>query len=186
MILGLALFMLSVFTVLPFRKQVIEVERISFPVATAAATVVKVAAEKESPRRARWLWLGLLIGLVGGLVLPDSLLTAMGVKWRGLSTQKDFTGRLQSILPGSALMFPEMTPDLVCWFYLIPLEVQVTTFMTAIFYVILASIQVKAGWLSYTPDQTYAEYLIESAVHGIGYWHLGNGLYLAIGVILVI
>ena len=184
MILGLVLFMLSVFTILPFRRQVIEVERMPFPVATAAAAVVRITAAKEHPERAKWLWLGLLIGLVWGLLLPDSLLTAMGVKWEGLSTERDFTGRLQKVLPGSALMFPEATPDLVCWFYLIPLEVQITTFIASIFfYVILASIQVKAGWLSYTPDQTYTDYLIESATHGIGYWHLGDGLYLAIGVV---
>ncbi len=184
---GLVMFLFSMFVVMPVRKQVIEIERLPFPVATVSATVVRMTAGREHPERLRWLWLGLLIGFLVGILQEGFMLTKMFPGFGGIPISHDFTPNLQDLFPGSALMIAGLTPDLIAWAYIIPLETQLTMVLFGIlFYVVIATIQVRLGWVTYEPGGGWYDYSYVVWLKGISTIHLTEGTYFAAAIVPVL
>ena len=105
----------------------------------------------------------------------------------GVPISKDLTPKLQGFLPGAALYLTGFTPDLLAWAYIIPSEVQLTTFITGfIFYMIIAPLEVKMKKITYVPGGGFGTYVGTAIKEGLGFYWFGDGVYLAAGLIPII
>ncbi len=183
---------LSIFSylnIIPFRKFYLNKERLIFPVATVSASFSRLI--KERRKGLRWLWLGLLAGFSISLFQRGHLLQAMWQDFPAADLRIDLTPMLQHWFPGGAFGMDtstQITPDLFAWAFLIPIEIQVSTWATAIVaYLLVPPILVRMGLLPYESGRDFAFYTSNAAVNGpLPWYHISTGLYLAVGVIPLI
>ena len=174
---------LGMFTILPFRKLYIEIERLPFPVATVGASVVEYTTKRQT-NRLKWLWFGLLFGFILAIFLQGMLVQSMFPQFPAIRIFHDLSSYIQGPFPGGALALDGLTPDLIAWAYIIPLEVQISTWITSfVAYILLASVQVRMGVIPYLPGETFGTYSAMSAFTGVGFFHLAAGIYLAVGLV---
>ncbi len=183
---------LSVFSylnVIPFRKFYLDKEKLIFPVATVSASFSKLVRERGSGLR--WLWLGLLAGFSISLFQRGHLLQAIWEGFPAADLRIDLTPMLQDYFPGGAFGMDagtQITPDLLAWAFLIPIEIQISTWATAIVaYLLVPPILVRMGLLPYESGRDFSFYTSNAAVNGpLPWYHISTGLYLAVGVIPLI
>ena len=186
---AIVLSIFSYLNVIPFRKFYLNKEKLIFPVATVSASFSKLVREKS--KNLRWLWLGLIIGFSMSLFQKGHLLEAIWEGFPSADLRVDFTPMLQNLFPGGAFGMDQgtqITPDLLAWAYLIPLEIQVSTWVTAIVaYLLIPPILVRTGLLPYEAGRDFSFYVSNASVNGpLPWYHISTGLYLAVGVIPII
>ncbi len=183
---------LSVFSylnIIPFRKFYLNKEKLIFPVATVSASFSRLI--KERKKGLKWLWLGLLAGFSISLFQRGHLLQAMWQGFPAADLRMDLTPMLQHYFPGGAFGMDtgtQITPDLFAWAFLIPIEIQISTWATAIVaYLLVPPILVRMGLLQYESGRDFAFYTSNAAVNGpLPWYHISTGLYLAVGIIPLI
>jgi len=186
MLFAIAFSLFSYFNVIPFRKFYLWKERLIFPVATVSASFSRLV--REGGGGLRWLWLGLLAGFTMSLFQRGHLLQAIWEDFPAADLRIDLTPMLQGMFPGGAFGMDsgtQITPDLLAWAFLIPVEVQVSMWATAIVaYLLVPPVLVRMGMLPYEGGHDFSFYTSNAAVNGpIPWYHISTGLYLAVGVI---
>ncbi len=188
-IFAIILSIFSYLNIIPFRKFYMNKEKLIFPVATVSASFSKLI--KERRKGLRWLWLGLLAGFSISLFQRGHLLQAIWQEFPTADLRVDFTPMLQHYFPGGAFGMDtgtQITPDLFAWAFLIPIEIQISTWATAIVaYLLVPPILVRMGLLPYESGRDFAFYTSNAAVNGpVPWYHISTGLYLAVGIIPLI
>ncbi len=173
------------FNMIPFHKFYLEKEKLIFPVATVASSIAKRLKEG---RDTKWIWLGVLAGFTMSLIQRGHLLNVLWPDFPVANLNIDLTPALQKVLPGGAFGMDkgsQITPDLVAWAYIIPLEVQASMWITALIaYLAIPPILVKIGLLPYEPGGDFQTYSSVASLHGPLPWHhISTGLLAAIGVV---
>ncbi len=173
------------FNMIPFHKFYLEKERLIFPVATVASSIAKRLKEG---RDTRWIWLGVIAGFTMSLMQRGHLLNVLWPDFPAANLNVDLTPALQKVLPGGAFGMDrgtQITPDLIAWAYIIPLEVQASMWITAVVaYLAIPPILVKMGLLPYEPGGDFQTYSSVASLHGPLPWHhISTGLLAAIGIV---
>ncbi len=176
------------FNVIPFQKFYLDKERLIFPVATVASSISKRLREG---RETKWIWLGIISGFTMSLMQKGHLLDILWPDFPTASLSWDLTPMIQKVLPGGAFGMDrgsQITPDLIAWAYIIPLEVQASMWMTALVaYLAIPPILVRLGLLPYEPGGDFQAYSSVAALEGPLPWHhISTGLLAAVGVIPLI
>ncbi|MDK2371946.1 MAG: OPT/YSL family transporter [Candidatus Korarchaeota archaeon] len=186
---AVVLSLFSYLNIIPFRRFYLEKEKLIFPVATVSAKFSQLV--KDRGEGLRWLWLGVLAGFGISLFQKGHLLQAIWEDFPAAELRIDLTPWLQQFFPGGAFgMDPgtQITPDLLAWAFLIPLEIQVSMWATAIVaFLLVPPVLVRMGLLPYEPGHDFAFYSSNAAVNGpLPWYHISTGLYLAVGLIPLI
>ncbi len=164
-VLILVLVLISMFGSLPFRKQVVEIERLPFPATTAAFTAVSMAVEKPPEEkvpvlgsRRNWLLFGLLIGFLTCIFTEGYLVSTL---WPGipvipghLGDDPGAPGFLWTIIPGAALGFDMSAMFPWSWFgYFAPMDALITILiMLIIINFIVVPGMINAGLIEFDPS----------------------------------
>lgn len=186
---AIILSLFSYLNIIPFRKFYLEKEKLVFPVATVSAKFSQLIRDRKGGLK--WLWLGLLAGFGMSLFQRGHLLQAIWEGFPAAELRIDMTPWLQQLFPGGAFgMDPgtQITPDLLAWAFLIPLEIQISTWATAIVaFLLVPPVLVRMGLLTYEPGHGFAFYSSNAAVNGpLPWYHISTGLYLAVGMIPIL
>ena len=186
---AIILTLFSYFNVIPLRRFYIERERLVFPVATVGAKFSKIL--KERGIELKILYLGILSGFIISLFQRGHLLEAIWEDFPTADLMFDLTPYLQGSFPGGAFGMDQgtqITPDLIAWSFLIPLEIQVSIWITAIVaYLLIPPVLVRMGLLPYESGHDFSFYSSNAAVNGpLPWYHLSTGVYVAVGLIPIL
>lgn len=186
-----AFFLLILVATALFRRAMVEVERLPFPVARASYAVTQLFNSTtifEHRLRRRVFLEGVAIGLLLTFV-TEGYLISQELPFIGLipySMNEPIYRSLQSILPGALMGFSWAGAVWTMWFlYLAPAESTMTAAASNfIAYMVVAPIMVGFNAVRWDPSLSYDEYLYELIGGGaISYSWLGAGLLLAGAVV---
>jgi len=190
-ILTLLMGIIGIFGTAPFRRQIVEIERLPYPATTAAFTAVSLAmepppAEERVPvlgSRRNWLLLGLLVGFItviftSGYLIETVFPGAMVIP-HYIGDRPTASGILWGIIPGAALGLDMASMFPWSWFdYFAPMDALITiTIMVIIVNFILTPLQIKMGILEYDPSYTIDDvYFTAWFIQGYKYHVIGSAL----------
>jgi len=175
-----------------FRRTMVEVERLPFPVARACHTVTQLFNSPTTigHRLKRRVFLeGVVIGLLLTFV-TEGYLVSQELPFIDLipySMNEPIYGALKPLLPGALMGFSWAGAVWTMWFlYLAPAESTITAAATNfIAYMIMAPLMVAFKMVGWSPSLSYAEFQYELLIGGgaISYSWLGAGLLLSAAVV---
>lgn len=168
--LTLALTLISMFGLIPLRKQIVEIERLPFPATTAAFTAVSMAVERPPEERApilgsrrNWLVLGLVAGLLltiftAGYMI-ETLFPGAPVIIHYIGDRPGGPGNLWGVLRGAALGID--MANVFPWsffFYFAPMDALATiAIVTIIINFIAVPALVSAGQVEFDPSMSIGD-----------------------------
>jgi len=191
LIINSVFFLLILVATAMFRRTMVEVERLPFPVARACYTVTQLfnpTTTFEHRLRRRVFLEGVVIGLLLTFV-TEGYLVSQELPFINLipySMNDPIYQALKPILPGALMGFSWAGAVWTMWFlYLAPAESTITAAASNfIAYMIVAPIMVAFNVVRWDPSLSYDEYLYELIGRGaISYSWLGAGLLLAAAVV---
>ena len=185
--------LLGMFALAPFRRQIVEVERLPYPATTAAFTAVSLAMEpppkeERAPvlgSRRNWLLLGLIIGIILTLFGPGYLISEA---FPGAPTIPEAVGdragdpgSLWHILPGAAIgldMHAFFPWSFFCYFW--PMDALLTvTLVTLLVNFLVVPYMVQAKLIEFDPTMPVGDLYFSA-------WYTGDYKLHVLGSALLI
>lgn len=189
-----AFFLLILVATALFRRTMVEVERLPFPVARACYTVTQLFSSPitfEHMIKRRVFFEGVVIGLLLTFV-TEGYLIGQELPFISLipySMNEPIYGALKPLLPGALMGFSWAGAVWTMWFlYLAPAESTITAAASNfIAYMIVAPIMVAFKMVRWDPSLGYREFLYELIGGGaISYSWMSAGLFLAAAVVPIL
>lgn len=186
-----AFFLLILVATAMFRRTMVEVERLPFPVARACNTVTQLfnsPATIEHRLKRRVFLEGVVIGLLLTFV-TEGYLIGQELPFISLipySMNEPIYQALKSLLPGALMGFSWAGAVWTMWFlYLAPAESTITAAVSNfVAYMIMAPLMVAFKVVSWSPSLSYSEFQYELISGGaISYSWLSAGLLLSAAVV---
>jgi len=194
-VLTLVMVIISIFGLLPLRRQIVEIQRLPFPATTAAFTAVSLAVEKPPEEkvpllgsRRNWLLFGLFIGFITVIFTDGYLVSTL---WPGVPVIPHYVGDqpgqpswLWTLLPGAALGIDMSNVFPWSWFsYFAPMDALITIMITMfIVNFVVVPFYISAGIIDFDPaaafDDIYFEawYYAPYKLHTLGVALLAGGV----------
>ena len=185
-VLGVFLNTLTTLAVLPFKKQIVEVERLPYPATSAAFsavnTVILPKEEQAAPvlgSRRNWLLLGLLIGFITVIFTEGYLVSTL---WPGAPVIPEWIGDRE----GAPGMFFDYLPGFIIgihmsslfpwgWFgYFAPLEALLSIMIFTFIGMFILVWEVTSGKIPYEPGDAYEDIGYMDYRYGINLYMMGN------------
>jgi len=186
-----AFFILILTATTLFRREMIEVEKLPFPVARACYTVTGIfnsplTLERQLKRRV--FLQGVVIGFLLILITEGYLISQEFpfIRLIPYSMNEPVYQALKPLLPGAIMGFSWAGAVWTMWFlYLAPVESTITAALANFLaYMILAPIMVSSKVIAWSPSLSYNEFIYElSSSEPLSYSWLSAGLLLSAAVV---
>jgi len=176
---------------MPFRKQIVEIERLPYPATTAAFTAVSLAmepppAEEKVPilgSRRNWLIFGLLIGFLTCIFTSGYMIEALFpgalVIPAHIGDDPGRSGILWGAIPGAAIGLSMSSFFPWAWFdYFAPMDALLTVALfTFLINFVFTPLQINMGLIEYDPSYSIGDVYWEAwFVSGFKYHTIGSAL----------
>jgi len=194
-VLILVLVFISIFGLMPMRRQIVEIQRLPYPATTAAFTAVSLAVEKPPDEkvpllgsRRNWLLFGLFIGFITVIFTEGYLVSTL---WPGVPVIPGHIGDtpgqpgiLWSMIPGAAIGLDMASVFPWSWFgYFAPMDALITIMITMLIVnFVVVPFYISAGIIEFDPSAAFddiyfdAWYFAPYKLHPLGVALLAGGV----------
>ncbi len=191
-VLIFVLILISIFGLMPLRRQIVEIERLPYPATTAAFTAVSMAVERPPEEkvpvlgsRRNWLVVGLLFGILATIFtegyMVSTLFPGAPTLPKYVGDRPDKSGILWGLLPGAVLGID--ISNVFPWsffFYFAPMDALITiAIITILFDFVVTPGLISAGILDFDPAMTIDDLYFTA-------WFVSPYKYHQLGVALLI